>query len=179
MNGTRDLDGDHGDELLAAVHAQLRLIARRQLADERPGHTLQATALVHEAWLALRSSIGDGDPRHFHAAAADAMRRVLIDHARKRNAQKRFGKLERLPLDAVVLARSAGLDEVLAVDEAVTALATANPRAAEVVRLRFFAGLDEAAAAKSLGLSERTVRREWTFARAWLWRRLQEWRART
>lgn len=161
--------------LLAAVHAQMRILARRQLDQERAGHTLQATALVHEAWLALRAQLPDleQEPRRFYGAAAEAMRRILIDHARRRQAQKRQGRMQRLPLDAVEVAQTASFEEVAALDEAVTALAVENPRAAEVVRLRFYAGLEEAQAAQALGISARTARREWAFARAWLWRRLE------
>ncbi|MCC6672629.1 MAG: sigma-70 family RNA polymerase sigma factor [Planctomycetes bacterium] len=160
--------------LLASVHAQLKVLARRQMAAERRNHTLQATALVHEAWLALRDRLDTvrDEPRRFYAAAAEAMRRILIDHARKRGTEKRGGRLERLPLDVVEVAATASLDEVLAVDEAVQALAEAAPRAAEVVRLRFYAGLDEQQVADVLGLTTRTVRRDWSFARAWLYRRL-------
>jgi RNA polymerase sigma factor (TIGR02999 family) len=162
------------DAMLQSVHAQLRVLARRQLADERADHTLQATALVHEAWLALRDRL-DGvrdEPRAFYGAAAEAMRRILIDHARRRNAGKRFGRLARMPLDVVEVARTASLDEVLAVDDAIRALEADAPRAAAVVRMRFFAGLDEEQTARVLEISVRTVRREWAFARAWLYRRL-------
>jgi RNA polymerase sigma factor (TIGR02999 family) len=163
-----------GPGMIAVVYAQLRGIAARQMADERRAHTLQATALVHEAWLALSDRLEEvrNEPRRFFLAAAEAMRRILIDHARRRGARKRGGDLLRLPLDLVEVADTADVEQVLALDDAIAALASANPRAAEVVRLRFFSGLGELETAEVLGLSERTVRREWAFARAWLYQRL-------
>ncbi len=161
-------------DLVASVHAQLRRIADRQMAAERKGHTLQATALVNEAWIALRDQVTEAreSPRRFYLAAAESMRRILIDHARKQNAKKRGGDLSRLSLDVVDVASTANLDQVLAIDEAIRGLAVVSPRAAEVVRLRFLAGLEETEVAKAMDLSERTVRREWAFARAWLYRKL-------
>ncbi|MCA8949464.1 MAG: sigma-70 family RNA polymerase sigma factor [Planctomycetes bacterium] len=160
---------------LTEVHERLRALARRQMAGERGDHTLQATALVNEAWLAMRDRL-DGvreDPGRFFGMAAEAMRRILIDHARKRGAKKRGGpNLNRLSLDLAEVAETADLEEVEAIDEAITALADVNARAAEIVRLRFFAGLDEIATGEAMNLSERTVRREWAFARAWLYKRL-------
>ena len=162
------------ETLLRSVHDQLKRLAQRQLSQERAGHTLQATALVHEAWLTLRDRLPEArdDPGRFHLAAAESMRRILIDHARRRNAQKRGGNLARLSLDVVEVADSANLDQVLAIDEAIEQLARTSGRAAEVVRLRFFTGLEETEVAQALGISERTVRREWSFARAWLFRKL-------
>lgn len=162
------------DSLLATVYERLRTMAARQLAGERAHHTLQPTALVHEAWLALRSQLAelDGEPARFHAAAAEAMRRILIDHARRRNAQKRGGGRSRVPLDLVDLAVSGSVDEVLELDAAIAALGATSPRSAEVVRLRFYAGLGEDELAAALQTSVRTVRREWAFARAFLWQRL-------
>ncbi len=160
---------------LSEVHDKLRALARRQMAGERGDHTLQATALVNEAWLAMRDRL-EGvreDPGRFFGMAAEAMRRILIDHARKRGAKKRGGPdLNRLSLDVAEVAATADLGEVMAIDEAIQALADVNARAAEIVRLRFFAGLDEVATASTMNISERTVRREWAFARAWLYQRL-------
>ncbi len=162
------------DELFERVHHDLRGLARGFLSGERREHTLQPTALVHEVYLKLRDELAlvRESPERFYAAAAEAMRRILIDHARKRNRAKRGGGLERLPLDLVEVARTASLDQVLAVDEAIQALAQEHPRAAEVVRLRFLVGLTEPEVAEVLTISERTIRREWTFARAWLFRHL-------
>jgi RNA polymerase sigma factor (TIGR02999 family) len=166
----------HSDDgaLLATVYERLRSMASRQLAGERQDHTLQPTALVHEAWLALRSQLAaiEHEPARFYAAAAEAMRRILIDHARRRGAQKRGAGAGRVPLDLVDLAATASPAELQELDEAIAALAAQSPRSAEVVRLRFFAGLAEPELAQVLGLSERTVRREWAFARAFLWQRL-------
>jgi len=157
-------------ELLTRVYAELKSLARRQMSGERSDHTLQASALVNEAWLRLRDQV-DGardDPGRFYAAAAESMRRILIEHARRRGRQKRGGGLRRLSLDLVDVAESVPHDQVLAIDAAIVRLEAANPRAAQLVRLRFFAGLTEVKAAEVLGISERTARREWTFARAWL-----------
>ena len=162
------------DPLLASVHGRLRAIAERQMAGERVGHSLQATALVNEAWMALRDQLDDvrENPGKFYFAAAESMRRILIDHARRRNAAKRGGDMNRLSLDLVEVANTANLDQVLAIDEAISSLEAVSPRGASVVRLRFFAGLDEREAARTMDISERTVRREWAFARAWLFNKL-------
>jgi RNA polymerase sigma factor (TIGR02999 family) len=162
------------EELLAVVYEHLRLIARQRMGGERAGHTLQATALVHEAFLKL---IGDEDISwenrgHFYAAAAQAMRRILIDHARKRHAEKRGGSLKRVPLSVVDLATDTDPEQVMALEEAMTELERSDPRAASVVRLRFFAGLDVEETASVLGLSERTVMRDWAYARAVLFERI-------
>lgn len=164
------------DALLSRVFAELKQIAQHQMSGERPEHTLQASALVNEAWLRLRDQIDEArdKPGRFFAAAAESMRRILIDHARARGRQKRGSILKRLPLDLVTVADSADLDQVLAIDAAIEALQAAHPRAAELIRLRFFAGLTEVAAADALGISERTARREWTFARAWLYDALNQ-----
>lgn len=163
------------DDLLATVYQRLRDLAERQLRGERTGHTLQPTALVHEAWLSLRDRLGGlrGEPARFFSAAAEAMRCILIDHARRRGAQKRGGGAQQIPLDLVELANSADVDELLALDQAIEALAATDPRCAEIVRLRFYAGLDENQTAEVLATSTRTVRRDWAFARAFLFRRLQ------
>jgi RNA polymerase sigma factor (TIGR02999 family) len=162
------------EDLLAAVYERLRGMAERQLAGERTGHTLQPTALVHEAWLGMREQLEGlrDEPARFFGAAAEAMRRILIDHARRRGAKKRGGGLDRLPLDLVEVAATASLDEVLELDAAIGALAAASARSAEVVHLRFYAGLGEEEIAGVLQISVRTVRREWAFARAFLWQRL-------
>lgn len=158
------------EELLTVVYDHLRDIARQRMGRERAGHTLQATALVHEAFVRL---IGDQEVTwenraHFYAASAQAMRRILIDHARRRNAEKRGGALKRVPLSVVDLATETDPEQVLALEEAMCELERADPRAASVVRLRFFAGLDAQETAEVLGLSERTVMRDWAYARATL-----------
>lgn len=162
------------EQLLPLIYAQLKELARHRMADERAGHTLQATALVHEAYLRL---VGDREVRwsgraQFFAAAAEAMRRILIDHARARGSAKRGGDLRRVPLSVVDLASADQLDEILAVDEAVSRLEKVAADVAAVVRLRFYAGLSVQEVADALDISPRTVERQWAFARAWLFREL-------
>ena len=153
--------------LLELVYDELRELARRRMASERAGHTLQATALVHEAWVKLVDAPADGyqSRRHFYGAAAEAMRRVLVDHARKAKSQKRGGDLMRVTLGAD-LELELDPDQLLDVSNALDRLEAEDPRAAEVTRLRFFSGLAVEEIAQALELSERTVHREWTFARA-------------
>lgn len=163
-------------ELLQCVYEHLRVIANSRMARERPGHTLQATALVNEAYLRL---LGNGevnwrDRGHFYSAAAEAMRRILIDHARRRGADIHGGGRQHLPLDVCDLAASDDPRQILALDRALSRLQQHDPLAVEVVRLRFFAGLDIKEVAAAMGISESTVKREWTFARAMLYRFLEE-----
>jgi RNA polymerase sigma factor (TIGR02999 family) len=162
-------------ELLPLVYDELRKLAVARLADEKPGQTLQATALVHEAYLRLVASEkppGWNGRGHFFAAAAEAMRRILVDHARKRRRLKRGGDRERLDLDALQLCLPQAADELLALDEALAELALMHPEKAELVKLRYFAGLTVAQAAQALGVSTSTADRHWTYARAWLYRRI-------
>ncbi|MCB9898563.1 MAG: sigma-70 family RNA polymerase sigma factor [Planctomycetes bacterium] len=163
--GRRD---DAWSDLLALVYDELRALAARRMAHERVEHTLQATALVHEAVLRLIGDRGSDwtGRRHFFGAAAEAMRRVLVDHARKVRAARRGGERARLSLTLVDLPGDADPERVLALDEALTTLEGEDARAAEVARLRWFAGLSVAETALALEVSERTVMREWTFARA-------------
>jgi RNA polymerase sigma factor (TIGR02999 family) len=161
-------------ELLELVYEQLRALAARRLAHERKGHTLQATALVHDVFVRL---VGDQpvpwqDRAHFYAAAAQAMRRILIDHARRHQAEKRGGRRRRVPISVVDLAETSDPEQVLALEEAMRSLEDSDPRAADVVRLRFYAGLSVEQTAAALGVSERTVLREWAYARAALFERL-------
>ena len=162
------------DELLPLVYDQLRAAAQKQMALERADHTLQATALVHEAYIRLVGSrdVPWENRAHFYVAAAEAMRRVLIEHARKRGRVKRGGGLRRIPLSGEELARDPNLEEILSVDAAIRRLEERDGRMARIVRLRFFAGLGTRETAAVLGLSDRTVRREWALARAWLHREL-------
>jgi RNA polymerase sigma factor (TIGR02999 family) len=164
------------DRLLPLVYDELRALARSQLRHERPDHSLQATALVHEAYLRL---LGDtrpswNDRRHFFRAAAEAMRRILIEHARKRTRVKRGGKRKRVDLSSADLAGEEDLEQIVALDDAFRRLEEQDPKAADVVRLRFYAGLSVAETAKAMDLSERTVKREWAFARAWLYDALRD-----
>ncbi len=155
-------------ELLPLVYDELHAIAERRMAAERAGHTLQATALVSEAYLRLVDDreIDWQNRRHFYGAAAEAMRRILIDHARRVRSQKRGGDRARVSISVVDLADDGDPERLLALDDALGALEKEDPRAAEVARLRFFAGLDVAQTAQALDVSERTVTREWAYARA-------------
>ncbi len=161
-------------ELLPLVYEELRKLAAQKLAREAPGQTLQATALVHEAWLRLG---GDNQPAwdnrgHFFAAAAEAMRRIVIDNARRKRRARHGGDLERVDLAGIqVPAPVRDEEELLAVHEALDELAALDSRKAELVKLRFFVGLSFAEAAQVLGVSEVTAKRDWAFARAWLYRR--------
>jgi len=161
-------------ELLPLVYGELRRLAAHKLSQERPGQTLQATALVHEAWLRLAGADcrkWEGQ-RHFFAAAAEAMRRILIENARRKQRQKRGGGWERVDVDDIQLAEPLPSNELLALDEALTELTRHDPPAAELVQLRFFAGLTQQQAADLLGISRRTADRTWAYARAWLFQRI-------
>jgi RNA polymerase sigma-70 factor (ECF subfamily) len=174
-----DASSKEGEQLLAQVYDQLRAIAQRRLAQESPGHTLQATALVHEAYLKLRNheSIFVADKPRFVLAAAEAMRRILIDHARTRGRIKRGGERVRRTLtevaDVADLAAEHDPEEIVALDEAVRRLEQEDAQAARVVKLRFYAGLSVEEVAEAMDISPRTVKRDWQFARAWLFRTLQ------
>src|SRR5687768_4729985 len=160
------------DQLLPLVYEELKALARRRMADERAGHTLQATALVHEAYLRLVGPAPGAAPGwsgrgHFYAAAAEAMRRILVEHARARGRSKRGGGAERVSLQSlasVELASACDADELLALDAAFEALERLSPDAAAVVRLRFYAGLSVEETAGALNVSDRTVNREWNYA---------------
>jgi RNA polymerase sigma factor (TIGR02999 family) len=158
-----------GDELIGLVYPELRRLAAHYLRPERPGHTLQATALVHELYVRLFAGepISWENRAHFFAVAAQQLRRILIDHARGVNAAKRGGGQARVTLADVGLAPAQNID-VLALDEALTRLEQLDPRAAKTVELRFFAGLEEKEAAAVLDVSVATLKRDWNFARAWL-----------
>jgi RNA polymerase sigma factor (TIGR02999 family) len=164
------------EQLLPLVYDELRNLASAKLAHEKPGQTLQATALVHEAYLRLVGSEGQKkwDSRgHFFAAAAEAMRRILVDSARRKQALKRGGGRYRHHLVDVDLVVETPDENFLALDEALTELTETEPRCAELVKLRYFAGLKIEEAAKMLGISGRTAKRDWTYARAWLRRQMK------
>jgi RNA polymerase sigma factor (TIGR02999 family) len=158
------------------VYQQLRELAARRMANERTGHTLQPTALVHEAYVRLLGQRKRwNNSGEFYLAAAEAMRRILIDHARANGSQKRGGRQHRLPLNSLLeLAGSDRFEEILSLDELILRLEKVSASAAQVVRLRFFAGLSTQEAADALGVSVRTLQREWNFARAWLARELDD-----
>jgi RNA polymerase sigma factor (TIGR02999 family) len=162
------------ERLLPMVHADLRKLARHQMHGERAGHTLQTTALVNEAYLRL-VELGQmrwQDRVHFFSMAARLMRRILVDHARAQQSQKRGGRLPHVSVeDTAVLAPQRGPD-LVALDEALEALAAVDPRKSQVIELRFFGGLDVAEAAEALGVSPETIARDWRMAKVWLLREL-------
>lgn len=169
-----------GDEnaarnLLALVYEELRRLAAFKMAQEAPGQTLQATALVHEAWLKL---VGDRNPTfnnraHFFRAAGEAMRRILIDQARRKQAQRHGGRLERVELDGLEIAAQDDDDQLFRVNEALDKLATQHPLQAEVVKLRYFAGMSNEEIAHALDISVSSVKNYWIFARAWLFAEIE------
>jgi len=169
-------DRKAGAELLPLVYEELRKLAAARMAAETPDQTLQPTALVHEAYLRL---VGPADEHrwdhrgHFFAAAAEAMRRILVDRARRKAAARHGGELGRLELEPDLAAAPEVREDLIALDEALDRLAIEDPIKAELVKLRFFAGLTLPEAAKALGLSERTAGRHWAFARAWLRRAVE------
>jgi RNA polymerase sigma-70 factor, ECF subfamily len=173
LDDARSGDSDALEKLLGAVYAELHMIAGRHLRHERPDHTLQPTALVHEAYLRLLDGAAlSADNRvHFLRAASRVMRRVLVDHARARNALKRGGAVC-VTLDEAVAGHDIPIIDMLALDDALERLGAAEPRWAQVVELKFFGGLDVPEIAATLGTSPATVKRDWQFARAWLARAL-------
>ncbi len=158
------------EELLPLVYEELRKLAAHKMANEAPGQTLQATALVHEAWLRLAGNehAQFQNRAHFFAAAARAMRRILIENARRKQRVKHGGGWERIDIDALQAPAPVPSDNLLALDEALTNLAGVDAQAADLVQLRFFAGLSQQQAADVLGISRRTADRTWAYARAWL-----------
>lgn len=163
-------DGDAAGQLLPLVYDDLRVAAARHMRHERSDHTLDATALVHEAYLRLvgNRKLPWANRAHFYAAAAEAMRRILLDHARGRGRQKRGGGRRREPLGLLDLAASPDAANIVAFDQAFRRLEEEDAQAAAVVRFRFFAGLGVRETADALGVSTRTVNRAWSYARAWL-----------
>jgi len=162
------------EQLLSLVYTELKRIAAQKMAGEAPGNTLQPTALVHEAWMKL---VGDGDAlfenrAHFFSAAAEAMRRILVDSARRKKAIRRGGGASREELQEYHLVQNERSDELLAVDEALDLLAKEDPVAANLVKLRYFVGMTMDEAAATMGMSLRNTERTWTYARAWLRRRI-------
>ncbi len=178
LEAMREGTPEAGQELLSHVYRELRILAASKMAHEAAGQTLQPTALVHEAWLRLVG--GNGlhcpDRAYFFAAAGEAMRRILVENARRKRRLKRGGNPQRVDIEDVELAAPLPDDELLELDEALTLLAESEPRAAELVNLCFFVGLTQEQAAQELGVSVSTVERLWAFARAWLFREIQKGR---
>jgi RNA polymerase sigma factor (TIGR02999 family) len=169
-------DASAAEQLLPLVYDELRQLAAQRLAQEKPGQTLQATALVHEAYLRLvdvEQAQHWNSRGHFFAAAAEAMRRILVENARRKGRSKRGGGRQRVALDADPVALDMPAEHLLVLDEALTRLAQRDAPAAELVKLHCFAGLSIEQAAAVLGLSSRTAYRDWNFAQAWLYREIQ------
>lgn len=171
LGAAREGGSDAADELFPLIYAELRQIARAKMAGEKAGNTLQATALVHEAWLRLgqRQFKNRG---HFFGAAAEVMRRILIDNARRRSAARHGGGVERIDLDVIEVMAPVQDAELLALHDALTAFAAHDARKAELVKLRYFIGLTIDEAAEVLGVSAPTAKRDWAYARAWLYREI-------
>lgn len=169
-------DLQSSEQLLPLVYEELRKLAAAKMAQEKPGQTLQATALVHEAWLRIAGEKAPGSWKnraHFFAAAAEAMRRILVERARKRGRVRHGGHLEKVDMGHVTLATQDSDTTVLAINGALEALASESPQQAEIVKLRYFTGLEHGEIAQVLGVSEMTVRRHWAFARSWLYAELK------
>ncbi|MEY2396171.1 MAG: hypothetical protein QOF94_2516 [Acidobacteriaceae bacterium] len=170
LNARQNGDPAAAEELLRLVYDELRKVAASKMAKEAPGHTLQPTALVHEAWLRL---VGNAAPRwdgraHFFAAAAEAMRRILIESARRKRALRHGGTLQRVDLEEAEVVAPSTEDELWAVNDALEKLSAEDPQLAELVKLRFFVGLTNKETAGVLGIAEPTAERWWAFSRAWL-----------
>jgi len=169
--------GTAATDLLPMVYDELRKLAACKMAQEAPDHTLQPTALVHEAWMRLvkgEAQAQFANRAHFFAAAAEAMRRILIEMARRKSRLKHGGEWERVEFEAAEISLPMPPDELLALDEALDGLSAVDSQAAEIVKLCFFAGLTQEQAARELGVSLATVERRWAFARAWLFKRMQK-----
>jgi RNA polymerase sigma factor (TIGR02999 family) len=175
LSAIQEGDPHAAEQLLPLVYQELRQLAAQKLTQEKPGQTLQATALVHEAYLRL---VGAGHEQrwdhrgHFFAAAAEAMRRILVENARRKKRLKHGGRRQRVPLDGALAVAIAPSDDVVALDEALSRLEEEDPVKARLVELRFFAGLPVEEAARCLGISRATADRYWAYARAWLYERL-------
>ena len=170
LDAVQQGNADAAIELLPLVYGELRKLAAARMANESEDHTLQPTALVHEAWLRLTGNAGRNfqNRSHFFAAAAEAMRRILIDRARKRGRERHGGQLQRVDFENLDVAIPEDDTTLLAVSEALDRLAAHDPEGAALIKLRFFVGMPNIEAARVLGLSERTANRTWAYARAWL-----------
>ena len=175
LHSIQEGDAKASRELLPLVYDELRKMAAGKMAHESSGHTLQATALEHEAWMRLAGSDDRNweNRAHFFGAAAEAMRRILVEHARRRQSLKRGGGADRVELDESALVLAAPPDELLAVHESLDQLALEDTQAAELVKLRYFVGMTMDEAASALGLAKRTAEGLWTYARVWLHREIR------
>ncbi len=175
LNAVAQGDAKAAEQLLPLVYEELRKLAAHRMANERPGQTLQPTALVHEAWLRVGGTPDAkfANQAHFFAAAAEAMRRILVENARRKRRAKHGGGLRRVELGSLDVAMTTETEHLLAVDEALEKLTSRDPLAADLIKLRFFAGLPNAEAARLLGIPERSAKRTWAYARAWLYSELK------
>ena len=175
LGALRGGDSNARDKLVPLLYPELRRLAAYYMRREEPGHTLQATALVHEAYLRLVANPSDSwqNRAHFFATAAQVMRRILVDQARARKAEKRGGEMQPLALDEALASAGEKAPDLVALDDALSTLTKINPRQSRVVELRFFAGLSVEEIAEVLGVSEVTVKRDWSVARAWLHREIR------
>jgi RNA polymerase sigma-70 factor (ECF subfamily) len=174
LNAMKHGDAKAADRLLPLIYGELHRLAKSYMRRERPEHTLQATALINEAYLRLVQHGADWNNReHFIGAAAQVMRRVLVDYARSHQAQRRAGNLKKVELDEELAISPERLDEVTALDEALKRLAEENPRQAQVVELRYFGGLSVEEIAAHLGIAPRSVKRDWSLAKIWLFKELR------
>jgi len=175
LNAVEQGDPRAAEELLPLVYEELRRLAAAKMALESPGHTLQPTALVHEAWLRLTGDENRrwNDRTHFFAAAAEAMRRILVDNARRKRAQRHGGGQLRVEMPEIAVASAPNDDQLLAVNDALDKFATLDPQKAELVKLRYFVGMTVEEAAEVLGISKATAKRHWAYARAWLFEEIR------
>jgi RNA polymerase sigma factor (TIGR02999 family) len=177
LSAAQQGDAHAAEKLLPLVYKELRALAATRMSNEAAGHTLQPTALVHEAWLRLvdpEEQIRFNDRSHFFAAAAQAMRRILVESARRKKRLRHGGQMERVDLDALDVPLPMPADELLALNDALDRLGQIDAQAAEVVKLCFFTGLTQEQAAKQLGVSWSTAERLWSFARAWLFKEVKK-----
>jgi RNA polymerase sigma factor (TIGR02999 family) len=175
LQAIRRGDGRASEELLPLVYNELRQLAAARMSQESAGQTLQATALVHEAWLRM---VGDGDREwqnraHFFGAAAEAMRRILVDNARRKSRLKRGGDQARVDIEELDLVATSPDEKILLMDEALEKLQAEDPEKARIVVMKFFGGMTNQEVAENLGVTERTVERQWAFAKAWLFQSIQ------
>lgn len=176
LNSIADGSCESAEQILPLVYEELRRLARHKMAQEPAGHTLQPTALVHEAWLRIAGpNAGQWNSRnHFFCAAAEAMRRILVERARRKLAVKHGGGQVRLDLEGMEIPEEKDTEKLLGVHEALNELAAESPAQADVVKLRFFVGMSHAEIAQALGISEKTSKRYWNHAKAWLCQKIQE-----
>ena len=176
LNEAQQGNARAAEELLPMVYEELRRLAAYKMSNEAAGHTLQATALVHEAWMRLAGPDQPGweSRAHFFGAAAEAMRRILVDHARRKQSRKRGAGAAHEELDEAAIVLTAPPDELLAVHEALDKLAAEDPQSAELVKLRYFIGMTMDEAAAAMNLSKRTAEGIWTYAKAWLGRQIRD-----